>query len=240
MPTGIRGVKLIEKWEGLYLKAYQDSVGIWTIGWGTITAPHLGIKVYPGLVIDREQAEKWLQIELREKEAGVEKLVKVPLTQYQYDTLVSFTYNVGTGALQKSTLLKLLNRGNYDAVPGQLMRWTKAGGRELKGLVNRRRDEARLWRNEHIDAVPDTDIVRVNKTLITPKTADKPLIQTIGSRTGGAVIVQTGAAAATAGHVAMTTGACAATGLALGGLLVVGGIGGYVLYRKYLDTREMR
>ena len=102
---GLRGTKLIQKWEGLYLTAYQDSVDIWTIGWGSITAKEHGIKVYRGLVIDRAQAQAWFDVEIAEKTEAVLRLVKVPLTQWQLDTLISFAYNCGWGALKKSTLL---------------------------------------------------------------------------------------------------------------------------------------
>lgn len=233
---GLRGLRLIQKWEGLYLKAYRDPIGIWTIGWGSINNPELGIRVYPGQVITREKAEEFLKIELREKEAGVRRLVKVPLTQYQFDTLVSFTYNCGTGTLAKSTLLKLLNQGNYAAVPAQLMRFTKAGGRELKGLVNRRRDECRLWRNEHIAEVPDTEIIRVNPNQISAKVNEDALQHTINSNTAKAGAGVTAGAGAVATQLAVTS----APLWAVGGVVVIGVLGLYIIWRKFHDIGEGR
>ena len=231
--TSLRGVRLIEKWEGLYLHAYQDSVGIWTIGWGSITNPQFNISVHRGDVIDKATAEKWLQVELREKEAAVASLVKVPLSQYQYDTLVSFTYNVGIGALKKSTLLKLLNRGNYEAIPAQLMRYSYAGGRQIAGLANRRRDEGKMWRNEHIDDVPDTAIVRVAKEHIQAKILPDAGTVTLNSNTGRAASTQIMAGLATAT-------AYISNPYVVGASLVVVGIGGFIAWRKFKDTQEMR
>jgi hypothetical protein len=95
--------------------------------------------------ITRQEADDLLEKDVSRFEARVNRLVKVPLTQSQFDALVSFDFN--TGALHSSTLLKRLNAGKHNEVPAQLMRWTKGGGKELKGLVNRRRDEAALWRS---------------------------------------------------------------------------------------------
>lgn len=236
MPTMIseRGIKLIQKWEGLYLKAYRDSVGIWTIGWGSITNPALGINVFPGLVITREEAEAFMKRELEEKCANVARLVKVPLSQNQFDALVSFAYNVGWGALQKSTLLKLLNRGDYTAVPNQLRRYSYAGGKQLRGLLNRRLDEIRMWNGEHIEDVPDVPIIRVPAEQITPITHPDPV---------GAVL-KSGTAKAAAGQASVAAGAAVATvGLSpiviLGLLAAVAGAA-YVIWRKYEDIKELR
>lgn len=232
---GLRGTKLIQKWEGLYLKAYKDSVGIWTIGWGSITNPEFGIKVTPGLVIDRATAQRWFDIEIAEKTAAVLRLVKVPLTQYQLDTLISFSYNVGWGALQKSTLLKLLNQGNYDAVPAQLMRYVNGGGRRIQGLVNRRRDECKLWRNEHIDEIPDTEIVKVPAASITP--TKPPVSKAIKS------VIESKTAKGAGTQVVVAAGGlfqALSNPWVIGGFVVVAAVSAYILYRKYHDIREMR
>jgi len=134
------GLELIKAHEGLRLKAYKCPAGVWTIGYGS-TGPH----VRPGLVITDKEAVDLLIRDVARFEAAVNRLVKVPLNQNQFDALVSFVFNVGVGAFEKSTLLRLLNGGRYEAVPAQLMRWTKAKGRELPGLVKRRRDEGTLW-----------------------------------------------------------------------------------------------
>lgn len=146
MKTSGEGLAHIKKWEGLRTKAYQDVAGIWTIGYGhTSTAG--GLKVTPGLVISEKQAEEVLRGDLGKFEKRVNDLVKVPLSQNQFDALVSFDFN--TGALGKSTLLKKLNKGDYKSIPSELMKWNKAtvNGKlvAVKGLTNRRTDEVKLW-----------------------------------------------------------------------------------------------
>lgn len=136
------GVDLIKRWEGLELKAYTDSAGVLTIGYGHTSAAGAP-KVYAGMTISEPEAEAVLKSDLSKFEERVSRLVKVPLTDNQFAALVSFDFN--TGALHKSTLLKKLNAGNYEAVPGELSKWVNAGGKKLKGLVNRRAAEAGLW-----------------------------------------------------------------------------------------------
>lgn len=133
------GLNAIKAFEGLYLKAYRCPAGVLTIGWGCTEG------VYEGQIITRAQAETLLQRELMRFEDGVRALVKVPLTQHQFDALVSFSYNVGLSALGRSTLLRKLNAGDYAAVPAQLARWNQGGGRVLAGLVKRRRIEGEMW-----------------------------------------------------------------------------------------------
>ncbi|OQS41126.1 lysozyme [Chromobacterium haemolyticum] len=134
------GIKLIQGFEGLRLKAYQDSVGVWTIGYG-----HTGPDVTPGQVITQAQADALLARDLERFEAGVARLVKVPLNQNQFDALVCFSFNLGLGALQGSTLLRLLNAGDYAGAAVQFPRWNKAGGKELPGLTRRRAAEQSLF-----------------------------------------------------------------------------------------------
>ncbi|MBY0444878.1 MAG: lysozyme [Burkholderiales bacterium] len=141
MQTGKNGIALIQKFEGLRLTSYQDSVGIWTIGDG-----HTGADVKPGMTINPSQVLILLQQDLERFESGVNKSVKVPLTQNQFDALISFSYNVGLGNFSKSTLLKRLNEANYSGAADQFPRWNKAGGQILKGLVDRRNAEAALFR----------------------------------------------------------------------------------------------
>lgn len=140
-PTRIsqEGIDLIKSCEGCRLRAYTDSVGVWTIGYGhTETAER-------GMVITAEEAEELLRADLRRFESGVKGLVAVELTQGQFDALVSFSFNVGLGNLRRSTLLRKLNEGNYTEASKQFLRWTKAGGKELKGLVKRRQAEQDLF-----------------------------------------------------------------------------------------------
>jgi lysozyme len=133
------GLALIKRWEGCRLAAYQCPAGIWTIGYGhTKTAK-------PGMKITREQAKLLFKEDLAEFESAVTKLVTVPLSQNQFDSLVSFVYNVGSNALANSTLLALLNRKNYLGAAEQFLRWTKAGNVTLTGLVQRRKAEYELF-----------------------------------------------------------------------------------------------
>lgn len=145
MNTSKAGLDLIKQFEGCRLKAYKCPADVWTIGYGHTSAAG-SPKVTSGMTITQAQANKILAQDLGQYENAINDSAKVDLTQDQFDALVSFVYNVGIGAFQKSTLLKKLNAGQYDAVPAELMKWTKAGGKELPGLVRRRRAEAALWR----------------------------------------------------------------------------------------------
>jgi len=144
MKTSQRGIDLLKESEGLRLKAYQCSAGVWTVGFGTTNATGL-IDIKRDTVITKPQAEELLKRSLRSYEDAVNDYVKVPLNQSQYDSLVNFIYNIGEGAFKKSTLLKKLNRGGYASIPSEMMRWNKVGGKVNRGLVNRRTKEAALW-----------------------------------------------------------------------------------------------
>jgi lysozyme len=136
------GLSLVKQWEALRTAAYRDAVGVWTIGYGHTNAAG-GPVVTAGMKITAEEADIILQSDLSKFEVRVDRLVKVALTDNQFAALVSFDFN--TGALDKSTLLKKLNKGDYNAVPVELMKWVNAGGKKLNGLVNRRSAEAGLW-----------------------------------------------------------------------------------------------
>ena len=97
------------------------------------------------MTITQEQAEEMLRDEMAEYEGYVNRLVTVELNQNQFDAMVSWVYNLGGGNLASSTLLKVLNAGDYDGVPAQMMRWNKAGGKVLEGLTRRRQAEADLF-----------------------------------------------------------------------------------------------
>ncbi|MBX4336391.1 lysozyme [Bartonella raoultii] len=138
------GLALIKQWEGLRLNAYKDTIGVWTIGYGHTSAAGKPF-VHKGMTITEKQAEELLCKDLRQFENTVAKAVTVSLNSWQFAALVSFCYNVGTTAFCNSTLLKKLNTGDYEAVPAELQKWTKAGGKRLQGLVHRRAAEAGLW-----------------------------------------------------------------------------------------------
>ncbi|BEM52802.1 lysozyme [Serratia marcescens] len=138
------GIELIKRFEGLRLKAYQDSVGVWTIGYGW-TQPVDGKKVGPGMQIDQSTADRLLKCGVVQYERGVNQLVKVKITQGQFDALVSFAYNLGLRSLSTSTLLQKLNAGDKQGAAGQFGRWVNAGGKRLDGLVARRAAEREMF-----------------------------------------------------------------------------------------------
>lgn len=140
MQISDEGIALIKKFEGCELQAYQDAVGIWTIGYGW-TQPVDGKKVTEGMTISQRTAERLLRCGVVQYEQGVNRLVKVAVTQGQYDALVSFAYNVGVRALSTSTLLKKFNAGDKQGAADEFMQWTKAGGMQLSGLFTRRSAE---------------------------------------------------------------------------------------------------
>lgn len=144
MQTSPAGRKLIEKFEGLRLKAYRDSVGVLTIGVGH-TSKAGPPKVTAGMKITAEEADQILASDLAKFEKAVSDSVKVPLTQNQFDALVSLCFNIGPGNFGRSTLLKVLNLGKYEAAASQFLKWVRAGGRVLLGLVRRRKEEAALF-----------------------------------------------------------------------------------------------
>lgn len=132
MKTSAAARAAIFGFEGCRKQAYQDSAGVMTIGVGHTK----GVKA--GQSCTDAQAQVWFTQDLEDAEAAVEQLVKVPLTQGQFDALISFTYNLGAGNLKSSTLLKHLNAKNYSAACGQFKLWCHAGGQVLPGLVKRR------------------------------------------------------------------------------------------------------
>ena len=142
MNISVEGTSLIKKFEGCELEAYQDSVGVWTIGYGHTKDVKQGDK------INQDEAEHLLEEEMPEYEGYINDMVEVSLEQCQFDALVSWVYNLGPTNLSSSTLLKVLNEGDYDEVPFQIKRWNKAGGKVLEGLTRRREAEALLFQDK--------------------------------------------------------------------------------------------
>ena len=140
------GRDLIKQYEGLHLTPYRCPAGVWTIGYGHTRT------VRAGMVITADQAEQLLTDDLRIYERAVQRLVTVPLNDNQFSALVCFCFNVGVGNLEQSSLLRLLNRGWYEQVPAQLMRWCCAKGEVLGGLSRRRAAEGRLWKSDEVSA----------------------------------------------------------------------------------------
>ena len=144
----------LERWEGLRLKAYRDVGGIWTIGYG-----HTGPDVYAGKTITVEQAADLALVDIEEASDAVNRGVKVPITQNQFDALVSLTYNIGVGAFARSTCLRRLNQRDFDGAAEALTWWNKVKGRVVDGLVNRRNAEKELFLtpDKPIDKPTDTE-----------------------------------------------------------------------------------
>jgi lysozyme len=146
-----QGIALIKNFEGLRLNAYRDVAGVWTIGYGS-TRYHDGKVIKPGDKLTGEtQASALLLNTLNTYTTAVNKLVKVPINQTQFNALVSFTYNEGTGALERSTLLKKLNAFDYEGAANQFLLWDKITdpntGKKVvcKTLTNRRKQERELF-----------------------------------------------------------------------------------------------
>lgn len=140
MQTSQKGIDLVKKFEGTVLKVYKDAVGKDTIGIG-----HLIKSGEHFTTLTQQQAEDLLAKDLKQFEVGVTTAVKVALTQNQFDALVSFSFNLGLGNLNSSTLLKKLNAGDYQGAADEFPKWNRASGRVLQGLTNRRIAERELF-----------------------------------------------------------------------------------------------
>ena len=144
MSVSNKGVDLICEFEGKRLVAYDDGVGVWTIGFGTIKYPN-GVRVKKGDTCTLDQAKEYMRHDLIEFEYTVNSSVKAPLNQNQFDALVSLAYNIGSSAFKSSTLVKKLNTGDYQGAADQFNVWVNAGGERMQGLANRRDKEKLLF-----------------------------------------------------------------------------------------------
>ena len=151
-----RAIKMVMHHEGVRQKPYRCPARLWTIGVGHVLYPEQGklkIEDRDGFPLRPEDDRKFtmdevdaiLAADLQRFERGVEKFVSVPLTQGEFDALVSFSFNVGLGTLQRSTLRAKLNRNDKDGAADELLKYCLAGGKILKGLQNRRIDERAMF-----------------------------------------------------------------------------------------------
>lgn len=140
-----RTIDLIKRWEGCKLTAYQDVVGVWTIGYGTTENAGVGIKPYAGMTITQARADDLLHETLDRFAPAVFSRITVPVTANEFGACLSLAYNIGPGAFAKSTVLRELNAGNKSAAAGAFHMWNKAGGKVVKGLVARRDAEVELF-----------------------------------------------------------------------------------------------
>lgn len=129
------GMKLTESFESCRLTAYQDSKGVWTIGWGHTYG------VFAGMTCTQAQADAWLLADVQNAVIHVNEYVKVTLTQAEFDALVDFAFNVGCGNFHGSTMLRLLNAGDYRGAAVEFDKWDMAGGQVVAGLLRRRQAE---------------------------------------------------------------------------------------------------
>jgi lysozyme len=134
------GLALTQQFEGLRLTAYQDQVGVWTIGYG-----HTGKDVHPNLTITQEQANNLLMQDVASAVAAVNRLVTVGFYQNGFDALVDFAFNLGNSALGGSTLLRKLNAADFAGAAAEFPNWCKAGGKTVAGLLRRRQAEQQLF-----------------------------------------------------------------------------------------------
>ena len=141
--TSQQGLDLIKTFEGFSASVYQCPAGYPTIGYGHLVKDNERFEQ----PLSPSSAETLLRHDVRFAEHAVSRWIRVPLTQGQFDSVVSFTFNLGSGALQRSTLRRVINRGHHHDVPRQLKRWVWAGGRKLTGLIRRREAEALLYQS---------------------------------------------------------------------------------------------
>jgi lysozyme len=135
-----QGLSLTEQFEGCRLTAYQDQVGVWTIGYG-----HTGPDVTPGLTIASDRAQALLAQDISSAAACVNNVVTVKLSQEEFDALVEFVFNLGAGAFKSSSMLRDLTAGDFTSAADQFVLWDHAGGAVVAGLLRRRQAEATLF-----------------------------------------------------------------------------------------------
>lgn len=147
MQVSDKGIELIKRFEGCSLSAYPDpgtGGAPWTIGYGW-TGNVDGKPVRAGMKIDQDTADRLLRTGIVSYDQAVNKMLKVKVTQNQYDALVSLAYNIGTRALSTSTLMKKLNDGDYGGAADEFLRWNKSGVKAMPGLTNRRKAEREVF-----------------------------------------------------------------------------------------------
>lgn len=144
MRASVSAFKLIKQFEGCRLDAYQDVAGVWTIGYGW-TGKVRGKTIGAGSKITPGEADELLKAAVSTFERGVDALLTRTVNQNQFDALVSLAYNIGLGALEKSTLLRYVNQGDFFQAACQFIAWNKAGGKPVYGLLRRRFAEGELF-----------------------------------------------------------------------------------------------
>lgn len=139
----MNAIDLIKQFEGFRPEAYKDSVGVWTIGYGTTVINNQPVK--QGMTITQEQALQLVQQEVNKLWSQIESILKVKINDNQMNALIDFAYNLGFGSLKNSTLMRLVNESKFEEAANQFPRWVYAGGKVLPGLVKRREAERQLF-----------------------------------------------------------------------------------------------
>lgn len=137
------GLALTKQFEGLRLRAYRDSGGVWTVGYG-----HTGADVHAGLVVTEPEAEALLRADLATAVACVNEFVTAAIEQHHFDALMDFAFNVGCANYRRSTLLRLINAGDFTTAAAEFGKWTHVDGKQIEGLVRRRAAEVTLFRTQ--------------------------------------------------------------------------------------------
>jgi lysozyme len=148
MKISQNGIDLIKCFEGYRFNPYRDSVGLWTVGYGHLIGDGKSLPSNYNRVFTQKEIDDFLVNDLLHIESGISVLIRVPITQNQFDSLCSFCYNLGVGTLQKSTLLKDINSQLWDAAANEILKFHFAGGVSLPGLVKRRQAEHDLFIKE--------------------------------------------------------------------------------------------
>lgn len=233
MKVSLAGRELIKEFEGFRNVAYQDVVGVWTIGYGFTE----GVK--PGQRMTLGQASARLATELARYESAVLAACKVPPNQNQFDALCSLAWNIGTGAIARSSVIKAHNRGDFQSAARAFGLWNKAGGKEWPGLTRRRAAEAALYlKPTHDEQAPDADAE--------PLAPVQPMPQAVEPETSLAAS-GINRAATVAGTTAATVGAVSSIKQSLDDLgpwlvpalaLVVVGLAAYIVWQRFEQRRK--
>lgn len=226
------GIELIKRYEGLRLTAYKCPADVWTIGYGhTSAAGEPSVK--KGLKITKAKADEILRADLKKFEDGVRSSLTREIPDACFSACVSLAYNIGLGAWQKSTALKLINKGDFGNVPKAIQLFNKAGGKVSPGLVKRRADEAKMFA-EGFDTAPNPDATRV--------TPDAPKGKPITHSTTNMAATVTAAAgvSAAAKDIASNTNEIFSLNniwmILIIALILAGA--GYIIWKRYLAAKE--
>ena len=172
---------LIKRWEGCKLKAYKCSAGVWTVGYGLTTSAGF-IEVGPNTTITQAEADWYLEKTIEKFLAQIKPAITAPINENELGAFTSLAYNIGPTAFRKSSALRHFNAGNKDKVPNALRMWRKAGGKVVKGLVNRREAEVDLFLTPVVAEKP----APVRTSAVQSKTVQASVVQG-ASAVGGAV-----------------------------------------------------